>query len=324
MNLAGNKLPNLLASAACKLPFFKGSADAHPFRRGIANLAVKATRQGKAYLVKFAVAPASKPSVFIQANYEKRIAGRISRLGISPEFLAFGSVTISGRRFPYSIQEFVPGRELDYSKDIGSLSRLLHKLHASTNGKESICSYRILHPGAYLLKRAELDLARRNGNSLIACFTRRAFDHLEIEPNPDDFLSLIHNDLTAENILVTRDRPYLIDWGWAMYSSAAFDLCNFISPFTTSWESPKFLTNAQITKFLKSYFRGFSHQTKKRIFAAFTRYWLPYNSLLANWIYYDFLPSHETRRKSHFASGQFLKKAFAHADIALGAFDSQG
>lgn len=316
------KLPNLLATHCAKLPFFEGGAKAEILRVGLANIAIKVSTPTDDYLVKFAVAPASKPSVFIQADYEKNISEKIQSLGISPKFLSSGRVRIGGRDLPYSIQEFIEGREINYSKDLQSVARLLHRLHAKTHGKQNIASYSISNGAAYLKRQAGKDILRISGNHPLLELAKTALESVSKPFLPTgEYLSLIHNDLTPENVLVSKKRPYLIDWGWAMEGPAAFDLCNFLSPFTTSWGGPRFLDDSQMRLFLGAYFKGYSRSDSMAIFSCLRKYWLAYNSLIANWIRNEFLPAHPMRQKLHFSDPRFLDIALKRVERAQILFD---
>ncbi len=309
-----NRLPLLLAAQAGRLPFFGGDGRALPFRQGLSNIAIKVNSQKKDYLVKFAVAPASKPSVFIQADYEKKTSGKISSLGISPRFLSFGNVVVGGRRFPYSIQEFVRGREIDYSHDLPALARTLHTLHSGSHGKRGICDYRAEDPAGYLIKNAKKTGRRESeATNLLEVCTQKAVESLSANRPGKDYLSLIHNDLTPENIIVANGRALLIDWGWAMYSSAAFDLCNALSPFTTSWTKPTFLSDGQILGFLDAYFKYHGIPDSRIIWKALASYWLTYNALLGNWIYNEFLLEHSKAGRAHLEDESFLAGAIMRA-----------
>ncbi|MEK6954241.1 MAG: phosphotransferase [Candidatus Micrarchaeota archaeon] len=308
-----SRLIPLLQKHAQALPYFGASASASFLRAGIANIAFRVESSAKSLLVKFAVAPASKPTVFIQAGYEKKLAEKISSLDISPRFLSFGSITISGRKFPYSVQEFVDGSDLDYSKDLPSVARLLHRLHHKTRGKKSICQYRVEDVETYLEKKAQIDAVRSPQNSPINKLAKLAKARLEkSEPSTGNYQCLIHNDLTSENILISKNRPYLIDWGWAMYSCAALDVCNILSPFNSSWARPYFINKPQAIAFLNSYFKGFDEGDRENISSSIKEFWIPYNSLIANWIANDFLPIHPIGEKHYFHTKPFQDKAFAH------------
>lgn len=320
-----NRLPKLLVQRSAQLPFFRNEAQAELLRVGLSNIAILVRDADEKYLVKFAVAPASKPSVFIQANYEKKIAGRLKRLEITPDFLSSGKVKVAGKAFPYSIQQYLPGCEPAYSGgELRAIGKTLRKLHKATEGNKRICDYRVLLPAKYLQKQSEkyfpeYDAHPGEKTEILRKMNEAGAAALGDIAPPGEFFSLIHNDLTPENILISGSRAYLIDWGWAMYSSSAFDICNFLSPFTTSWSGPKFLSEKDARVFLDSYFSNLPVRKKSILLGSVRNYWLAYNSLLANWIYFDFLPQHPLEGRLHFKGAGFLKKA-AHASIKLNKF----
>ncbi|MFH1257343.1 MAG: aminoglycoside phosphotransferase family protein [Candidatus Micrarchaeota archaeon] len=305
------KLPRLLIEQTAKLPFFRGEAQAEFFRKGLANIAIRAQHGGKVYLVKYAVAPASKPSVFIQADYEKRIYERVRSLGISPRIFAFGRIKISGRIFPYTIQELIDGKMPDYRRDLKKIASTLAFLHSHTRGKASITDYRMIHTHAYLENKASSkkgEKADKAVEPLLAELREEGLAYLRKHPIRKDYLCLVHNDLTQENLLISRKKCYLIDWGWAMYSSAAIDICNVLSPFTTSWTSRMILKPEDAEVFLKAYLRHFPKYEADLLLRAADAYWLSYNSMLLDWIHDDFLPSRH-HSKAYFSKPDFLRKA---------------
>ncbi|MBI5224465.1 aminoglycoside phosphotransferase family protein [Candidatus Micrarchaeota archaeon] len=309
------KLIRLLEAESEKLPFFDGHANAEFLRKGLANVAYKVNFENKDYLVKFAVGPASKPTVYIQASYEKALAEKILKLGVSPKFFSFGAVHMRGRKFPYNIQEYISGKDLDYSKDLRKLAKVLSRLHLQTLNSPKVCDYRVLDPSNYLKKKASDylngKLSKDTGGigKRLQKTTKKALEKLSRGAIDSKILCLIHNDLTPENILVSKNRAYLIDWGWAMYSTPAFDLCNALSPFTTSWNSKIIATDRQVEGFLEAYFSNWKRPDGEKIMLDVEKYWLAYNSMLANWIHIDFLPNYKVLGKMHFKESSFMKNA---------------
>jgi thiamine kinase-like enzyme len=313
-----NKLPNLFVNATKTLPYFKPRADADLFRIGISNITIKAMHNKKNYLVKFAIAPASRPSVAVQVDYEQKIAQKIRHLELSPRFYHFGQVRLSGRAFPYSIQEFIVGNDVHYAIDLTRIARALFVLHSGTRSKSHICNYRVLDPVKYLQKYAKSDLDRNKRKNktekLIHEFTKKAKRMADSHVAGRDYFCLIHNDLTAENMLIKGNRALLLDFGWAMYSAAAFDLSNFLSPFTTSWTKRLILNKHEVADFLKKYFAHHKRSDRLLILNSFKQCWLAYNSLLINWIYFDFLRKHPLHEKLFFSENDYLAKAFDQID----------
>lgn len=311
-----NKLPKLLEKAAEKLPYFGEDAKAQIYRMGLANVAILAISKNKHYLVKFAYAPASKPTVFIQSDYEKKISQKISSLGLSPKIAAFGTIIISGRKFPYSIQEFIKGRQFDPDLDLTKIAKTLHALHSKTYGRRSICEYRVDDPISYLHKHLIMDLKRNKKKNppqiLLSNFTKSLLENPKQEIGKS-YDCLIHNDLTAENILISGNNAFLIDFGWAMYANASMDLCNLLSPFTTSWTQKKILKSRKAIQFLKKYLKLHAREDREILLENFMANWLPYNSMLANWIYFDFFSKYPSKDKQYFLKADFIKAALGNA-----------
>ena len=48
-------------------------------------------------------------------------------------------------------------------------------------------------------------------------------------PRQKDMIRLCHNDLNNLNIMITKDRTYLIDYEYSKYNFIAYDIANFLS-----------------------------------------------------------------------------------------------
>ena len=64
-----------------------------------------------------------------------------------------------------------------------------------------------------------------------------------------------------------------------------------------------------MNEFLDAYFANWKKSDAKKVLHGMQRYWLAYNSMLANWICADFLPNYKVKGKMHFNEIQFMKKA---------------
>ncbi len=315
--MISEKLQEAFAAHIRRMPFFS-FPDIAFHESGYSNLVFRVRSKGKTYAVRFSKAPALKPSVFVQYDYEKKVWKRVASLHLSPRVFESGVVVVAGRKFPYSIQEFVAGRPLNHAKDVSLLVNALYALHHHTRK-----SGEGLHQTGDVLNWAkkQLDAYEDKPYSKISVSVRgilaQASEHARASlVGVQTFPScLVHNDLVSDNVLVQGKRVFFIDWGWAMHSSPAVDICGALSPFVTSWKKPLFLTPKHANTFLATYAKPLSREEKRALHDDVVRLWGAYNSMVISWILCDYAPNARSiSRRAWFASPRFLEKAFRSSE----------
>ena len=161
------------------------------------------------------------------------------------------------------LMEYLPGRPLDYARDLGAAGRIFARVHA-------------LPPGQGLLRqeKAVLDIASESEGLL-----NRFPDHpmpalrdrllayrdevVELYEQNRGFFSaeplvMVNTEVNSGNFLIgdgNAGGDYLVDWEKAVVSTRYQDLGHFLVPTTTLWKTSTRLTREQRREFLAAYRR---------------------------------------------------------------------
>ncbi len=308
------KLQAAFSAEIRKMPFFS-FPDVAFHSDGYSNAVFKVRSQGKDYAVRFSKSPALKKSVFLQYGYEKAVWGQVASLNVSPRIFQSGKVKIAGKTFPYSIQDFAAGRPLDQSRDMALLAAALRRLHGGTRN----AGKGLLDAGdavKWMRKQLEYYCAKPFSQvpAQVSALVRANIFKAEksLVGSQSCMNCIAHNDLVGDNVIVSGGRVVFIDWGWAMFSSPAVDVCCALSPFVTSWKKPLFVTGASAKEFVHTYARGLSAKQKHALNSDLLRLWGAYNAMTAAWVLCDYAPhARSISRRRWFASAAFLKRAFS-------------
>ncbi|MFH1107369.1 MAG: aminoglycoside phosphotransferase family protein, partial [Candidatus Micrarchaeota archaeon] len=286
------RLREAFAAQIRRMQFFS-YPDVSFHSEGYHNAVFRVRSRGKDYAVRFSKSPALKKTVFVQYDYEKKVWGRVAALKISPRVFKAGRVSIAGKVFPYSVQEFVAGRPLDQSRDLRLLAGSLRRLHEGTAG-----TGRGLHSTGDALDwiARQLDYYGERQYSKVPAAARKILRKAAnsaygpLVGRQSCRPCLVHNDLVAGNVVIAARRAAFVDWGWAMHSSPAIDLCCALSPFVTSWKKPFFVPDPAATGFIKVYSSGMSSGEKYALASDVLRLWDSYSAMVACWILCDYAP----------------------------------
>jgi len=242
----------------------------------------------------------------------ERLWTTVGQWEVAPRYR--GSQRLHMNEFDGWIEAFdwIDGRPLRPAADHRPLARTLAWLHGrSPGGAKNTVPEVSLQPFLQTELRGYLRRNRDGGSvkPLLRSRTLAALSSLE-DCGPSSVKPrLVHNDLVDGNVLSQRGRVWLIDWDWAMITSPVVDLFCFLSPFVRSWGGqPRFLTEKVAKGFLAAYSaeRGKGHTA--RILRSDGAFWVPYNTLLANWLY------HEPLGMPHTTNAAFYRRAFAEVE----------
>lgn len=199
-----------------------------------------------------------------QIEYEYHALKLLERSGRTPKaFYADGSL----KKLPHGVlvMEFLPGRELDYRKEMARAAECLADIH-SVPADES-CG--LLHPKDPL--RAILEECE----SMAAFYMESGLGDLRLKNRIRSMLDLgwerwrktkgtcgyeccINTELNSTNFLAngTDGTCYLVDWEKPLYGEPAQDLGHFLAPTTTFWKTDVILTEKEMDGFLDDYIRA--------------------------------------------------------------------
>ncbi len=156
------------------------------------------------------------------------------------------------------LMEYIPGRPLDYSGDLGTAARIFARIHAVPVNPRLI----LQHDPLSALAAESLQLIRRYNSGQYENVRTMLLDYheaiMELAASApalfgDEPLCVVNTEVNSGNFLINSDRSCLVDWEKAVLSSRYQDLAHFLVPTTTLWKSDCRLDDRQKRDFLSSY-----------------------------------------------------------------------
>lgn len=161
--------------------------------------------------------------------------------------------------YGFLVMEYLPGRHLDYRKDLALAAEALAEIHnepvpeinhllAPTNPIEAIYEE--------CLKMYEKYRTSEHGNDR----TKERIEYLlekgkHIKTIDMGKRTIINTELNSANFLINgeNDNNYIVDWEKPLYGYPAQDLGHFLAPTTTFFRTDTILTKEEIAFFMKVY-----------------------------------------------------------------------
>ena len=202
-----------------------------------------------------------------QIGYEAAALRLLEPCGRTPRMLY---VDPAPARFPHGllVEERLPGRALDYRRDLVRAARLLADVHALP---EPVGSPLVApsHPLAAVVEecaamfavyrawpRADPAVASRVDALFARADELAATDRLH---GVQGRRHIVNTELNSGNFLMNDGgRDYLVDWEKPVLGEVAQDLAHFLAPTTTFWKTDVVLARTDMEGFLDAYERAAS------------------------------------------------------------------
>jgi len=192
-----------------------------------------------------------------QIAYEYQVLTALADSGVTPKPLA-----CHPRPDPLGggalLMEFIPGRPLDYSRDLEKAAHVFARVHTVPVPDSLIVqadpvtaiaqeSHGLLHRFAdHPLKKEQEQILSYYDTVLSLAETARPL--FESEP-----LCLVNTDVNSGNFLISPAQACLVDWEKAVVSCRYQDLGHFMVPTTTLWKTDTVLSREDRHLFLACY-----------------------------------------------------------------------
>lgn len=162
--------------------------------------------------------------------------------------------------YNYLTMEFLPGRALDYKKDMQIASYLLSKVHNTKFGKSSLIKatnpFQLMYDEcktmatSYLTWQSADEIVKNYLETFLAVAKKKIPKEYEVN-RP----CIINTELNSGNFLIGsgKNDSYIIDWEKALVGECEQDLGHFLAPTTTFWKTDVVLTLQEIEAFLEDY-----------------------------------------------------------------------
>lgn len=209
-----------------------------------------------------------------QALYEHAALGLIAPSGVTPKPHHVGPDP-EGLPYPLILEEFLPGRPLDYATDLTAAARCVarihelgvpagHALQVHPDPAPSIMEESRGLAAPYL----EWDGASEESKGGLRKGFRKIERFLEQKGLfTGDDLAVVNYDLNTHNFVVSDDgAAKLLDWEKARISPRTQDLAHFLLPTTTLWrdDTAALLSEGQEREFVDAYLEHGSVEDRER------------------------------------------------------------
>jgi len=163
------------------------------------------------------------------------------------------------------VMEFLPGKPLDYSRDLHKAAELFATIH----------QIEIEEDHNHLIREeAPLSLIYEECTKLLRVYCSSEFaepalrDYLEEVKawmnehrakeryyQADPWPCMINTEVNSGNFIVNREKKtiHLVDWEMPRWGDPSQDLCHFCAPLTTLWKTSYRMSEAEKAGFLASY-----------------------------------------------------------------------
>ena len=238
-------------------------------------LVTTATKQQLVFRINYG----SQIDVALQARYEYHALQLLAASQRTPQPLYLDDTQ---ETFDHDImvEEFLPGRPLDYQTDLPTAAAIFSAIHQLP-----------VEPKAYDYLKTEINLCSARiaeATQLLApVLTSTALPAAQIkvlesllywcrQHNQDAYFAqqptcLVNTEVNSHNFLITNHYGWLIDWEKPVISNAVQDLSQFLAETTTLWRGEVTLTSAQVTDFITRY-AGLTAQDPAQIQANLKHY----------------------------------------------------
>ena len=199
-----------------------------------------------------------------QIGYEYRALEFLRPAGIAPAPYLLDN---TGAEIPHGflVEEYFPGRPLDYASEVSLAARTIAALHTlPTAGNPAFLVVPDPLTGSWQEAKGYLDVffAADDADPTVKRIFERVLAGLaetavrdQAKFRPEERV-IIHTDVQAHNFIVAdgvTERAKLVDWEKPMLDDGTYDLCHFLTPTSTLWKMDYVLTDAQHAAFIASY-----------------------------------------------------------------------
>ncbi|MDP8939057.1 MAG: aminoglycoside phosphotransferase family protein [Actinomycetota bacterium] len=197
-----------------------------------------------------------------QAVYEHEALKLLASSGVTPKPYLVDPEP-SGLPYPLILEEYLPGRPLDYATDLSAAARCMAAIH-DLGVPESHHLQVHPDPAPTILEESrelanpylEWDGASKESKANL----QKGFERIESFLKQDglftgDDLAIVNYDLNTHNFVVQDGEAKLLDWEKARIAPRTQDLAHFLLPTTTLWrdDTATLLSEKQEREFIEEY-----------------------------------------------------------------------
>lgn len=207
-----------------------------------------------------------------QIGYEYRALKLLETSGRTPRAI-YADGTRKELDHGVMVMEYLPGRPLDYRKDMKLAAEILADIHSTkvteamltSQGKQT-GEMTLLSPDSPLrvileeceeMVKTYMDspLGNPDTKNQLRRMLGRGWEKAEDISQTEGYQCCINTELNSTNFLINGEgeKNYLIDWEKPLYGDPAQDLGHFLAPTTTFWKTDVILDKQEMDTFLGNY-----------------------------------------------------------------------
>jgi thiamine kinase-like enzyme len=208
-----------------------------------------------------------------QAVYEHEALRLLTPSGVTPEPY-FVDPDPAALPYPLILEEYLPGRPLDYTTDLAAAARCVAAIHRLGVPEDHHLQVHpdpapaILEESRRLAERyLEWEDASEDSKEAL----RAGFERIEKFLEQDglftgDDLAIVNYDLNTHNFVVENGEAKLLDWEKARIAPRTQDLAHFLLSTTTLWrdDTATLLSEEQEREFIEEYLERAPASDKER------------------------------------------------------------
>ncbi len=218
------------------------------------------TFNSKAYNKKLVlrIATDSQMNLNNQIRYEYQALKLLNKTNRTPKAIYYDD---RKELLPYGflVMEYLPGRHLDYKKDLKFATEALADIHnepvAVTNNL-----LKPENPIEAIYEECLQMFDKYKQSKYMDINTKEKIEYLlekgkNIKTVDIGNRAIINTELNSGNFLINGENKsnYIVDWEKPLYGYPAQDLGHFLTPTTTFWKTDIILSKEEITFFIKEY-----------------------------------------------------------------------
>ncbi len=192
-----------------------------------------------------------------QIEYEFGVLKALSESQVTPLPYAY-SMQADSLGQGVLLMEYLPGKPLDYARDLPSAARIFARIHAQP------VSYALIvqDDPARDIAAESLGLIRRYPGPHYPHVRERLFDYHDkvigrsgamAALYADEPLCIVNTEVNSGNFCISETRACLVDWEKAVVSYRYQDLAHFFVPTTTLWKTGYRFSEEDKREFLRIY-----------------------------------------------------------------------
>ena len=192
-----------------------------------------------------------------QIEYEFRVLSAVSPSQVTPEPYYY-SLAAEGLGRGVLLMEYLPGRPLDYTRDLAAAAGIFARIHAQPVSEQLI----VQADPARDIAAESLGLINRypgvhypEVRSLLLDYHARIVNESAAMAQlyADEALCIVNTEVNSGNFRMSEQRACLVDWEKAVVSYRYQDLAHFFVPTTTLWKTDYRLSREDKLAFLRVY-----------------------------------------------------------------------